>query len=442
MMVTDEELCDQVRTGSKDAFSELWNRHHGEAVGYARKLNPALAEDAVADVMALLYESLRKGNGPDSSFRSYLLLSVRNRIYRSATQPRVDELPEEHLLTDEAQPVSVESNEDSAVVHAALMQLPDRWREVLLLSEVQGKSLAEVGLLMGLESNAVSALLRRARAGLRRSWVSAHFAGAKLGSECSNVVEAFGEFRWGKPSDRQREWFERHVSNCDDCSERRGTHAWLAQAVGLAALPLVWIGGMGLSKGSKVAAMSAPKPAVLGAGFASATVLVAAVALASLSLSTGQAKADTSPQTPQVQRSEQPTETASQSDDGRASNASATEQLPTGDLSVDAVADSATGDQSQSAPAPSSKPVVLPEPAPAISPEPEPAPVPPIATSQVSVVPTERIIGSSRPGANLEFRLSDGSTVTAVADTNGDFVLEVAWPADKPTFGYALQRVY
>ena len=115
MSLSDEQLCEQVRRGSTVAFSELWQRHNGEALGYAKKLNPAGAEDAVAEVMASLYESLCAGKGPDSSFRSYLMLSVRNRIYRGSSSPVAEELPEEHLLAAEEAPANVEVAEDATV---------------------------------------------------------------------------------------------------------------------------------------------------------------------------------------------------------------------------------------------------------------------------------------------------------------------------------------
>lgn len=435
MSVSDEDLCNQVRAGSASAFSELWYRHRGEALGYARKLDSSLAEDAVADVMATLFESLRAGKGPDSSFRSYLLLSIRNRIYRGSVGQSTEELPEEFELAEQIIPITIEVEEDAAVVHEALGRLPDRWREVLVLSEVQGLSLARVGQRMGLESNAVSALLRRARAGLRRSWVAAHFSGAKLGTECSNVVEAFGEFRWGKPSERQRVWFERHVSQCSDCSERHGTHAWLAQAVGLALLPLVWLGGSALTKAPKSIATNLAKPAVYGATLASTVAVSAFLVIASLSTAPQLAIAEPNTvDSPRLYEDTRPSPEGSTNTSNLSAESSEISNARTASPSVQQDS-AAQGETTEASVVPTESPSPAPSPPPSPTPTPSPIPSP-------SPVRTERIQGSSRPGASIEFLLSDATTVIALADSNGDFWLDIPWPADKPTFSYVIQRVY
>lgn len=436
MSLSDEQLCEQVRRGSTVAFSELWQRHNGEALGYAKKLNRAGAEDAVAEVMVSLYESLCAGKGPGSSFRSYLMLSVRNRIYRGSSSPVAEELPEEHLLAAQEAPANVEVAEDATVVHEALQGLPARWREVLVLCEVQGKSLAEVGQEMGLESNAVSALLRRARAGLRRAWVAAHFSGAKLNTECSNVVEAFGEFRWGKPTERQRAWFERHVAQCQNCYERQGTHAWLAQAVGLALLPLAWMGGTAIFRAPRAISSNFSKPVVLSLGAAAASATAVGVVIAAVSATSQVAIAE-----PNTEDSVQifVTDEASQAGATGAGSSAAEALAPHRANASETLSEAESGQEADGLPETSvggsggSADSATPSPSLPPSPSPTPGPIP---------VRTERIMGSSRPGASIEFLLSDTTTVTALADSNGDFLLDIPWPADKPAFSYVIQRVY
>lgn len=455
MTLTDEQLCEQVRSGSTDAFSELWRRHHGEALGYARKLNPRFAEDAVSDVMTTVFESLRSGKGPNRSFRSYVLLSVRNTVYRGSAKRVDDELPDDERLHAEIQPAPVEAEEEARAVHSALQQLPERWREVLVLTEIHRKSLAEVGALLGLESNAVSALLRRARAGLRRSWVAAHFSGAQLSSDCSNVVEAFGDFRWGRPSQRQREWFERHVSDCRDCIERRGVHAWLSQAVGLAVLPIAWIGGASLGASVKQPARTVSNaiPGSAGvAGFASAVgaTVVAALVTVFLTLAPypdGAAEKPAVKQEDQAGQEDHSDQRAAGSESRHerdnelsaggavsSSGARATVQQDTSIAEGEAVSaqvhtESAVPVQQSGETEPPQADPLAPQPS-----LPEVAPVQP-------EVWTESIIGSSRPGAILEFLLSDATTMTAVADADGNFTVNVSWSELKPAFGYTLQRV-
>jgi len=455
MMRTDEQLCDEARAGSQEAFSLLWKRHVDEAIGYARKLNPAIAEDAVSDAMVSVFEALQQGKGPSTSFRSYLLLSVRNRVYReSRIQPSL-ELPDEQQLEAPEEPSILERSEDAQTVHQALQQLPERWRRALILSEVQGQSLAHIGAELGLQANAVSALLKRARAGLRRSWVAAHFAGAKLGSECANVVDALGEFRWGKPSERQRHWFERHVADCAECSERQGAHAWLAQAVGLALLPLVWIGAS--RRAEKSTASPTHLRGVRPAGNLVGTIVTAGVAVTALTAvaipallfepRVGAESRGNGGPTGEVNTSapvEADLQRASHSADQEGSVV-ATGTSESASLAM--TPGSTSGDTAAEATAP-----LTPLDAQATLPQPvSPSTAPPTGATQpsggtlVEPIPpaawNEHIIGSTRPGATLEFVLSDSSRVTTIADSLGDFAVSIAWSATKPVFGYTLQRV-
>lgn len=433
MTFTDEQLCQAVRTGSDDAFSELWQRHFGEALGYARKLDSAHAEDAVSEVMADVYEALKTGKGPQTSFRSYVLLSVRNRIYTYSRTAVTDELPDErHLVAVEATP-ELEEQENSSVVQRALEQLPERWREVLILSEVQGKSLAEIGSRLGIESNAVSALLRRARAGMRRSWVSAHFSGAKLSTECSNVVEAFGEFRWGKPTQLQRAWFEKHVRQCLQCDERHGTHAWLAQAVGLTALPVVWLGGTALSRGANATvSTSASAGATLGLSAAAG-----AIVLGLMIPPANSALAELDTQEPgRVTVTNDADNQSSPPVDDQVGVALPERHEPEPGMPTESLHSEVVGKQTM--PQAESAPLTA-EPLPAPPPTPGPAPAP--SPTPIPIVHQETFSGSTRAGATLEFLLTDGSMVTTVANATGDFFVAVDWPSTKPAFGYTLQRV-
>ncbi|MGX9898982.1 RNA polymerase sigma factor [Arthrobacter sp. SA17] len=55
-------------------------------------------------------------------------------------------------------------------VSAAMRTLPERWRIVLWHAEVMGEPPRNIAPLLGIEANAVSSLLIRARAGLRAAY--------------------------------------------------------------------------------------------------------------------------------------------------------------------------------------------------------------------------------------------------------------------------------
>lgn len=421
-VLTDEQLCEQVRQGDREAFATLWQRHYAEASGYARKLDPRAAEDAVAEVLARVFADLTQGKGPNSAFRSYLLLSIRNSIYRGARGIQTSELPAENLLPAHEAHIEMEQDEETRVVHAALQDLPERWREALLLSEVEGRSLAEIGERFNIAPNAVSALLRRARGGLRRAWVSAHFSGAKLSEECASVIEAFGDFRWGTPTPQQRTWFEAHVRACDTCAEQRGAHAWIAQAVGLALLPLAWVAGSRPhpTASAAQATLRRTRQVALGTGASVVAVGIAAVAVLTLA-------ADGERQAEPRQRPVSIT-----------AEAIIRESLPAREPS--AVTDTRQVPDAQ--PAPESQPLASDtapppsNPAPSVTP---PADAPPPAAKPIPAPGwTEVVAGGTTPGTLVSVALSDGRTLQTVADDSGNFTLTVDWNDTKPTFQYTV----
>ena len=70
---------------------------------------------------------------------------------------------------------AVEGFENSAAA-AAFASLPERWQLVLWHTEVEGQKPAEVGELLGMSANSVSALAYRAREGLRQAFLNSHIA--------------------------------------------------------------------------------------------------------------------------------------------------------------------------------------------------------------------------------------------------------------------------
>ena len=490
IVMTDAELCDLARAGDAAALGELWQRHAGEALGYARKVNPRLAEDAVADALTTIFEDLRRGSGPRENFRSYLLVSVRNRIFRAATRDHTDPLPEDDAFASEESRDLIEQQEQVEVVHAAIQRLPERWQRAVWMRDVERKSLTEIGLVLGIETNAVSALLRRARAGLRRAWVTAHFSGARLAAECSNAIEVFGDLRWGKPSQRQREWFDGHIQACESCFERQGTHAWLAQAVGLALLPLVALTGALLrpkvTTDHPVARLDrtmsrtlhfAQQATLASAGAAAALIGGAfllsqaipsyplqrltwtepvftthqlcqsgPVTIASVFCTDQDGDDDAKDNANDRDAAEQSFRPANESDE----KDSDSQQGSSLGAAFTAPATPHPASEATAAPATDTNQTVpsLPDPVPApnnnpTSPSfPSSAPSSPSSTEPGSAADwLERIVGSSRSGVTLEFELSDGQTVSVIVGLDGTFSTDVTWDASKPTFAYKLVAV-
>ena len=82
--LADAILIDQARSGERDAYALLYERHAAIAGRVARSLlsNPSEVDDVVSEVFASVLSALERGNGPVGTFLPYLLSSVRNECYR------------------------------------------------------------------------------------------------------------------------------------------------------------------------------------------------------------------------------------------------------------------------------------------------------------------------------------------------------------------------
>src|SRR5262245_44483424 len=168
---SDAELIAAVRGGDADAYGQLFERHRDAATRLARQIaGQSDADDLVSEAFIKVYNVLASGGGPDLAFRAYLLTAVRrlhvDKIRRNAKVTPTDELESFDPGVPFADPAVAEFENTAA--SKAFASLPERWQMVLWHLEVEGQKPAEVGLLLGMSANSVSALAYRAREGLRQ----------------------------------------------------------------------------------------------------------------------------------------------------------------------------------------------------------------------------------------------------------------------------------
>lgn len=172
----DIELLDAARDGEGEAYAELYRRYRPAARAAAASLRVPRCEreDVIEEAFANILAALRKGRGPSESFRPYLIAAVRN-ITFSRSRAHVRAQDGYVRLTTELQTAEAVSEFDAGdLVSEAFGQLPERWREVLIAIEVEGRRPAQLAPEMGMSPNAVSALVARARRGLRSAYRDAH----------------------------------------------------------------------------------------------------------------------------------------------------------------------------------------------------------------------------------------------------------------------------
>jgi RNA polymerase sigma factor (sigma-70 family) len=213
----DAALISRIRDGDASAYGTLYERHLPAARRLARHLaGRDASEDAVHDAFAKVLTVLKRGGGPDSGFRPYLLTAVRRTVYdRQRTDRRVHHTDEIEAF-DPGTPFEDTAIEklERAMVARAFLSLPDRWRTILWHTEVEGAKPAEVAPILGVTANSAAALAYRAREGLRQAYLQMHLDGVDAGDACRPVQEKLGSYVRGALAGRETRRVKRHLDGC------------------------------------------------------------------------------------------------------------------------------------------------------------------------------------------------------------------------------------
>ncbi|MGN6696454.1 MAG: RNA polymerase sigma factor [Aquihabitans sp.] len=185
----ERELLAAVREGSAGAFDVLYQRHRRAGRAFADRLvagDPRIdAEDVVELAFVRCYSALRNGKGPVDTLQYYLFAAIRNGVWDLRQRRQKESLALDRWAVDEQAgapgdddgSAQVSGLRSHTVIGSAFRNLPERWRHVLWLTEVEGRGPSEVATLLGISPNSVSALAYRARVALRTAFVTANQSG-------------------------------------------------------------------------------------------------------------------------------------------------------------------------------------------------------------------------------------------------------------------------
>lgn len=265
---SDDRLVELVRAGDSRAYGELWKRHAGPAFSVARSFVSLDAEDIVSEAFARVLRAIRAGGGPTSGFRPYLIMAVRNvgrRWYNRDTSVNIAEL--EYVVDPDAKEgeLSAVADFEGSAALTAFKELPARWQEVLWYSEVDDLKPREISALLGLAPNAVSALIVRAKRGLRDAWISAQLTSASS-PDCRAALKDMGAYTRGGLSSRASSSLDQHLATCATCPNALNEAKNLA-TLALTVLPAVagTAGAAGYAATTQAPPMSAALASAEGA---------------------------------------------------------------------------------------------------------------------------------------------------------------------------------
>jgi RNA polymerase sigma-70 factor (ECF subfamily) len=192
----DDALIAQARIGDARAFTELVRRYEDTVYRFSYKVcrDPEKASETLQDTFINVFRKLKSFDGK-SKFSTWLYTIVTNNCLMKLRKRKSDELEESLEAYDHAHPsmesgsrpalISTEANpaevyitkELRGVLETAMGKLPEDYRVVFIMRDVEGRSTEETAGVLGLSVEATKSRLRRARAFLRDQldpYISAH----------------------------------------------------------------------------------------------------------------------------------------------------------------------------------------------------------------------------------------------------------------------------
>jgi RNA polymerase sigma factor (sigma-70 family) len=286
----DRALIDAVRAGNLHAFGTLYERHVAAVRGLARPLcgNAADADDVVADVFTNTLRAIKSGRGPRDDMRSYVLTSTRHTVIKLRTRRdsgRAIPTVEEQLDLPIVQEPLADHESGDDTIGAAFVQLPDRFRNVLWLSCVEGVPPGEVGRRTALSAGAASSLTLRARRALARSYLVSRISQPLVSGECAPIRDLLPSVIRDEAAPATVRRVDRHLATCCECREAFDEMESLASS--LRSVP--WLGAA-LAWLRSFAVRLAPE-SIGGVGGAAGLAPVVVTAMAVLTFAAGDTEA-------------------------------------------------------------------------------------------------------------------------------------------------------
>jgi RNA polymerase sigma-70 factor (ECF subfamily) len=230
---TDVELVRAYRGGDIRAFEELHRRYVASIFRLVRrKLGDALLAEDIAQETFM--KALRMMDRVDDSFNfgGWVHTVARNLCFDELRRRQRDlraDAPgdeDEELMAQLPStargfdPVEVqESNETRRQVWKVSQRLPEKYRLVLTLRELQDMSYRQIAKTLKMSESAVETLLYRARLRFKEEYLASQKEG-ELGHE--EAVPLLAPYLAGKLRRPQAEAVRVHIASCTKCARRLG----------------------------------------------------------------------------------------------------------------------------------------------------------------------------------------------------------------------------
>jgi len=173
--LNDSELLQSMLAGDEEALSVLYRRRQGAVYRFALQMSGSktVAEDVTQEVFLFLMRDGRVFDPAKGSVSAFLLGVARNYVLRRLRVEQQlaplgddfdDDVPVLHASTDICPLEDLTRAETIESVRRAVLSLPSKYREVVVLCELQDISYGETAEILGCAIGTVRSRLHRARA--------------------------------------------------------------------------------------------------------------------------------------------------------------------------------------------------------------------------------------------------------------------------------------
>jgi RNA polymerase sigma-70 factor (ECF subfamily) len=172
---SDSDLLQSMMAGDEAALAALYQRRARDIFRFALQMcgSRALADDVTQEVFMVLIREGHRFDAARGSVNAFLMGVARNHVLRRLRRERFYVSMEEDSENDTATHVSRTSEspldelsrtETIESVRKAVLALPERYREVVVLCDLQEMSYVEAAEILGCAVGTVRSRLHRARA--------------------------------------------------------------------------------------------------------------------------------------------------------------------------------------------------------------------------------------------------------------------------------------
>lgn len=165
-----EDLLEMIRNGNDAAFAELYENFHGKIFRFVWQMSGSrsAAEDILQEVFLVVLQKMGNFDRSRGSLSSYLFGIARIHVLRWLEENKEHKVPLENASEDASKEVETPftelSREESITkLRKAILSLPEQYREVIVLCELQELSYSEAASVIGCALGTVRSRLHRAR---------------------------------------------------------------------------------------------------------------------------------------------------------------------------------------------------------------------------------------------------------------------------------------